>query len=87
MSNELNKLIPVLILTILGLFVLNGINFEFGKPPPGVSEHYITQGVKETGAINLVTAVYLGYRAYDTLGEAVVLFASIAGVIYLLKRN
>ena len=36
-------------------------------------------GLAETGAANIVTAVLLDFRAYDTLGEATVLFCAILG--------
>ena len=67
---------------------------EFGQPilngtgdvPPGISADYLERGPKETGATNVVMAVLLDYRAYDTLGEATVIFASILGVYALLRR-
>lgn len=40
---------------------------------------YIRQGLEKTGAANLVSAIILDYRAYDTLGEATVLFTAILG--------
>jgi multisubunit Na+/H+ antiporter MnhB subunit len=51
-----------------------------------VYEHYIKEGVEETGSRNLVTGVLLDYRAYDTLGEVVVLFVSILGISAVLRR-
>ncbi|MBN2873613.1 MAG: hypothetical protein JXM71_00835 [Spirochaetales bacterium] len=38
-------------------------------------------GLRETGASNLVSAIYLAYRAYDTVGETVVLLAALAGAV------
>jgi multicomponent Na+:H+ antiporter subunit B len=38
-----------------------------------------------TGAPNLVAAVYLGYRAYDTLGELTVLLASLCAAMGLIR--
>ena len=43
-------------------------------------------GASETGAANAVMGVLLDYRAYDTLGEATVIFASILGVYTILRR-
>ncbi len=39
-----------------------------------------------TGATNTVAAVLLDYRAYDTLGEATVIFVSIIGAYAILRR-
>ncbi|MGD8627752.1 MAG: hypothetical protein PVH52_01590, partial [bacterium] len=44
-------------------------------------------GLHDTGAANIVTAVLLDYRAYDTLGEATVLFASIIGAIAIIRKK
>ena len=43
-------------------------------------------GVAQRHATNLVTAVNFDYRAFDTLGEEFILFASVAGVALLLRR-
>ena len=37
-----------------------------------VSARYIEQGLKETGAVNIVTGMILDYRAFDTFGESCV---------------
>lgn len=48
-----------------------------------IYEHIIENGFHETGSSNLVTAVYLNYRYYDTLFEALMLMFSIIAVIYM----
>lgn len=58
----------------------------FGHPIMAVVKRYLEQGVAETGAVNLVAAVILDFRAYDTLGEATVLFASVIGIMAVLRR-
>ncbi len=49
--------------------------------------HVVENGVAETGAVNLVTAIYLGYRAFDTLGETVVLMLAVSGVIFFVEQR
>lgn len=61
-----------------------------GLNPLGVHEtrmatEYINNGVNGTGSVNLVTAVLLDYRAYDTLGEATILFTAVMGVLAILR--
>ena len=51
------------------------------------ARHYLEHGLDETGAGNAVAAVLLDYRAYDTLGEATVLFAAVLGAVTLLRRR
>ncbi len=58
---------------------------SFGNPLMKVASYYIENGLNEVGASNLVAAVILDYRGYDTLGEATVLFTSVIGVLSLLR--
>jgi len=63
---------------------------EFGVPvfsrlADTASQAYISHGLQDTGAANIVTSVYLDYRAYDTLGEATVLFTAILGAMAILR--
>lgn len=50
-----------------------------------VSAHYLTEGLRETGSLNVVTAVVLDYRAFDTFGEAAVLLLALLAVSLLLE--
>ena len=64
----------------------------FGQPllttaDAGAARQYLARGLTETGAANQVMAVLLDYRAYDTLGEATVIFVSIIGAYTVLRRK
>ena len=48
---------------------------------------YLERGLEETGSANIVTAVLLDFRAYDTLGEATVLFGAVIGALTVLRRR
>ncbi len=63
---------------------LSGSLTQFGDHFTRMSTPYIT-GVTETGSANLVTGVVFGFRAYDTLGEATVLFTAVIGVLTILR--
>jgi len=64
---------------------------EYGKTGnPGENEvfhRYLQDGVNETGAVNIVAAIILDYRAFDTLGEAIVLFMALIAVFVLLGNE
>ena len=51
------------------------------------SKEYITESLEKTGAANIVSAIILDFRAYDTLGEATVLFTSIIGAVVILRKK
>jgi len=59
----------------------------FAEVPEAASQTYIAEGLQKTGAANLVSSVILDFRAYDTLGEATVLFTSIIGATVILRRK
>ena len=51
------------------------------------SKTYVREGMERTGAANIVTAILLDFRAYDTLGEATVLFCAILGALAILRQK
>ncbi len=51
--------------------------------PSSVGQRILEGGPRETGAANVVTSVVWDYRAYDTLGEATVLFTAVCGALML----
>ncbi len=71
-----------------GAMIFGSTGFpEFGEPLMRVSRVYVQTGLPATYAANIVAAVILDFRAYDTLGEASVLFAAILGALALLRRS
>ncbi len=85
-------LVAISTLTVIAILVASIPVFRllppFGSPLMETSQHYLQKGVQETGAVNLVSAIILDYRGYDTLGEVTVLFTAILGTITILRiRN
>lgn len=59
---------------------------EVGNPALNVVyEKYVTEGLADTGAVNIVAGIILDYRAFDTLGESVMLFTAVMAVVMLLR--
>lgn len=58
----------------------------FGEPRLRVAQQYLDAGLQQTGATNLVASVILDYRAYDTLGEATVLFTAAMAILAVVRR-
>jgi len=56
-----------------------------GSHKTRMATEYIVNGVKDTGSVNLVTGVVFDYRAFDTLGEATILFTAVMGVLAILR--
>ncbi len=87
----------VVSIVIMFMIFLAGIQIfdsmtNFGEPAftqaaDAPSKTYIKEGLEKTGATNLVASVILDFRAYDTLGEATVLFTSIIGATVILRKR
>jgi len=76
----------LLIIVTVGIS-LSLAKIPFGVPKTKVGRHYINEGVKETGATNIVTSVVVNYRAFDTLGEVTVLFIAAIGLGAVLTTS
>ena len=78
-------------LVFLGLLVVASVYAfrwmtPFGDPLMTMSRGYLERGFPATGAANAVTAVLRDFRAYDTLGEATVIFAAVIGAYAVLRH-
>ncbi|MDF2532536.1 MAG: hypothetical protein K0R80_545 [Clostridia bacterium] len=89
MKKILSVVLTVVFISILLVALSEGPAFGNADNPANnyVSDRYIDEGVKDTGAINIVTGIILDYRAFDTFGEATVLFAAVVSVIIVLKKS
>jgi len=52
-----------------------------------VGSYYLDNAYEDTGVKNAVTAVLAGYRGFDTLGEAAVVYAAGVGILVVLRRE
>jgi len=82
--------VVVLCLGLIGFGFFAMQELKFGEPAiskiqAAPSNHYLKEGLSETSSANIVTSVILDYRAYDTLGEATVLFTAIIGALAILR--
>jgi len=81
-------IISLLALVVVAVFLAMSMIMlhQFGEPERMPMDDYIiTNTQSETGTNNGVTAVVFDYRGFDTLGEATILFAAVAGVVALFR--
>lgn len=67
----------------VGALVLYFNAFAINRYGYPMYNHYVTLSFQEVASENIVTGIYLVYRYYDTLFEAMMLLFSIIAVIYL----
>ena len=84
------RLLPLAVVIATGAMLVYG---TLDLPPYGgpgnpvhvhVAPHYLGETPREIGIANVVSAVLASYRGYDTLGETVVVFTAVIGVLSLL---
>lgn len=77
----------ILIVTTIALYKNFSLLPAYDGLAEGVSNHIINSGLKETGSLNLITAVLYDYRAFDSLGESTVIFGAVSGIVLILSRK
>ncbi|HDP70666.1 MAG TPA: hypothetical protein ENN38_07680 [Actinobacteria bacterium] len=89
----MRKLGSFLFLTLIGLFLLlTVLEMPIMGDPANPSNtvttpRYISEGARETNCKNLVSAIMLNYRSYDTMGEMVAIFTVLAAALAILGRE
>ena len=84
----IRKIAPLLILSGLGIiFYEMAVTYYHAGEAGMVFSHYVSKGVEELGAVNLVSSIIVGYRGFDTLGEVTVLFLTASILSFFLKKN
>ena len=76
-----HRLLPILFVVALAILFIAFI--PKGSSVTALKDSYIARFREEIGGENAVTAIYLGYRLYDTLFEALTLLVSIVAVVHL----
>ncbi|MBU0548382.1 MAG: hypothetical protein KKH57_06520 [Candidatus Omnitrophica bacterium] len=83
--NTTSTLLFVSLFLIFAYFALKELP-NFGAPIMRVAKEYIDNGKGLTGATNIVASTILDFRAYDTLGEATILFTAVIGVLAVMRK-
>lgn len=77
----------ILITALISILIFEratGSLSQFGADTTRMAQTYLA-GAEHTKSANLVTGVVFDFRAYDTLGEATVLFTAVIGVLTILR--
>ncbi|MDO8886897.1 hydrogen gas-evolving membrane-bound hydrogenase subunit E [Candidatus Oleimmundimicrobium sp.] len=89
----MRKFIVLVFLVLATLFLLSTVSKMpiMGDPDNPTNKmaasQYITKEPQETGCNNLVSAIILNYRIYDTFGEVTVIFVTLVAALAILGRE
>jgi len=86
----MRSIVSLVALAVIGAGIAVSLDeIPFGAVKSRVGGHYVDLGREQTGASNIVTAVVVNYRGFDTLGEVTVLFVAAMGLgaVLATRRN
>ena len=83
----MRQLLALIAIALFGYMLWPMVPFITSGELGEISRHYVEHGLQDNRGANLVTSVVVNYRGFDTLGEIVVLFLSVTGVVFLLRRK
>ena len=79
--------IPVVLILFAVVFLRLAAEYTELRHLRPLAAFYVTQAPIELGVANIVTAILITYRGFDTLGEVAVLFMVAASVGMLLTQS
>jgi len=86
-KNMLFNLFVLLVLGFFGFIVIISSQLSYSTDLTSIISTYYVENFSLTGALNIVVAILLDFRAYDTLGEILVIFVTISGISLLIGRK
>jgi multisubunit Na+/H+ antiporter MnhB subunit len=79
------KKVTIFILVVLFVFIV--LSVDLTKMDYSSKEYYLENTLNEVYSRNIVTGIYLDYRLFDSIFEAGSLLVSVAGVIFMAKKD
>lgn len=79
----MRRYIILAFISFVAFFVIYTSNTYYIPPTFEISNYYISNAFNDYQSSNVVTSIYLVYRYYDTIFEALMLMFSLVGVIYM----
>lgn len=83
----IKRLSLVLLLGLLLYFFIDSIAGLAEIYDASGKEFFLIHGFSDTGSRNLVTAIYLDYRLFDSLFEASILLIAVSGVMWVSEHK
>jgi len=74
----------ILFLMLQILWHINGDDMSYNRLS---QDYYIEKGLEETSSKNLVTAIYLDYRLFDSFFETSTLLIAVTGIAFMAIKD
>ncbi len=81
------RIMIVILLFILSFQIGMNVNSDKYEYNDLSKSYYIEKAYEETSSLNLVTAIYLDYRLFDSFFEASILLVSVTGIAFMTIKD
>lgn len=82
------KKISLIIMLAFILFIFSkNISWLEDNIDTTTKDYYIENSLEETGSRNIVTAIYLDYRLFDSIFETSLLLITVSGITFMYKKD
>lgn len=82
------KKISLIIMLAFILFIFSkNIRWLEDNIDTTTKDYYIENSLEETGSRNIVTAIYLDYRLFDSIFETSLLLITVSGITFMYKKD
>lgn len=84
---RLKNIAVALLITLLMIQILLHFDYDETLYNTSSQSYYVDNGLEETSSKNLVTAIYLDYRLFDSFFEASLLLIVVTGIAFMTIKD
>ncbi len=80
----------IILLPLLTIMLVYFLSAFYSKPfdyNTRSRDYVVEHGMDQVGSVNLVTGIYLDYRLFDSIFEASILFITVSGIAFMVKKD
>ncbi len=81
------RIMIIILLGILSIQIGNHVSKDKLDYNESSRLYFVEKGYEETSSLNLVTAIYLDYRLFDSFFEAGILLVSVTGIAFMTIKD
>jgi multicomponent Na+:H+ antiporter subunit B len=87
MKKYIRHIIAIGLIITLMVLISNHVHNDEYSYNTLSKDYYIQRGLNETSSKNLVTAIYLDYRMFDSFFEASLLLIAVTGIAFMAIKD
>lgn len=80
----------ILVVAVIGVFLsilIKDYPARLSSYNTASKDYYVENTFREISSKNIVTGIYLDYRIFDSVFEAGILFVTVTGIAFMVKKD